>query len=107
LIPTGLWHLLKRIFVDQDWREDATLESLNEDARNTIEYLGAYIYAYGYHRTDPPRLQWGFWNPETGIAVIYDMEADLIATVFKPVEGANFFEYQLEVVRIDRKEWKI
>ena len=26
LIPTSLWHLLKRIYVDGDWPEDTTLE---------------------------------------------------------------------------------
>lgn len=62
---------------------------------------------YGYYRTDPPRLQWGFLNVETGIAVIYDMEADLIATVFKPEEGALFFKRQIDAVKIDRKEWNV
>lgn len=61
------------------------------------------IIVYGYYRTDPPRLQWGFLNPETGVAVVYDMEADLIATVFKPEEGSLFFERQIDAVRIDRK----
>lgn len=65
------------------------------------------IYVYGYYRTDPPRLQWGFFNPTTGIAVIYDSEANLIATVFKPVEGALFFERQLSPAKIDRKEWQV
>ena len=62
---------------------------------------------YGYYRTDPSRLQWGFLNGETGIAVIYDIEADLIATVFKPEEGALFFERQIDAVKIDRKEWNV
>ena len=62
---------------------------------------------YGYYRTDPPRLQWAFRNPESGIAVIYDMEADLIATVFKPEEGVLFFERQRETVKIDRETWDI
>ena len=51
--------------------------------------------------------EWGFLNPETGIAVIYDMEADLIATIFKPEEGALFFTSQIGAVKIDRKEWKV
>ena len=33
LIPTALWHLLKRIYVDQEWSPDATLEHLNDGAR--------------------------------------------------------------------------
>ena len=51
--------------------------------------ITAEVYVYGYYRTDPSRLQWGFLNRETGIAVIYDMEADLVATVFKPEEGVQ------------------
>ncbi len=62
---------------------------------------------YSYYRADPPRLQWGFLNPETGIAVIYDMEANLIVTVFKPEEGALFFTRQIDVVKMDRKEWNV
>jgi hypothetical protein len=94
LVPTELWHLLKRVYVDQDWPIGTSQEDLNHDARTTIQHPETEIYVYGYYRTDPPRLQWGFLNAETGIAVIYDMEADLIATVFKPVEGALFFERQ-------------
>jgi len=52
-------------------------------------------------------LQWGFLNPETGIAVIYDMEANLIATVFKPEEGEAFFLRQIGTVKINRKEWGV
>ena len=52
-------------------------------------------------------MQWGFLNPQTGIAVIYDMEADLIATIFKPEEGALFFERQIDAVKIDRREWNV
>jgi len=107
LIPTGLWHLLKRIYVDRDWPIGTSQEDLNRDARATIQHLETEIYVYGYYRTDPPRLQWGFLNVETGIAVIYDMEAALIATVFKPEEGALFFERQIDAVKIDRKEWNV
>lgn len=107
LIPTDLWHLLKRIYVDQDWPVGTTLEKLNEDARSTLQHPDTQIYVYGYYRTDPPRLQWGFLNPETGIAVIYDMEADLIATVFKPEEGEAFFLRQIGTVKIDRKGWDV
>lgn len=71
LIPTARWHLLKRIYVDQDWPAETTLEQLNEDAYDTIQHPDTDIYVYGYYRTDPPRLQWGFLNKETGIAVIY------------------------------------
>lgn len=107
LVPTGLWHLLKRVYVDQDWPCGTSLEKLNEDARRVIQHPDAKIYVYGYYRTDPPRLQWAFLDAETGIAVIYDMEADLIATVFKPEEGALFFERQIGAVKIDRKEWNV
>lgn len=107
LIPTALWHFLKRVYVDQDWPSGTTLEQLNEDARATIQDPNSEIYVYGYYRTDPPRLQWGFFNPITGIAVIYDMEADLVATVFRPVEGALFFARQLSLVKIDREEWRV
>jgi hypothetical protein len=107
LIPSGLWHLLKRIYVDQDWPTDASQEDLAADIRRTIQNAETGIYVYGYYRTDPPRLQWGFLNPQTGIAVIYDMEADLIATVFKPEEGALFFRRQIDSVKIDRMEWNI
>lgn len=84
-----------------------TLEKLNKDARLTIRHPDTQIYVYGYYRTDPPRVQWGFLSPETGIAVIYDMEADLIATVFKPEGGEAFFSRQIGTVTINRKEWGI
>lgn len=107
LVPTGLWHLLKRVYVDQDWPVGTSLETLSEDARAVIQCPETEIYVYSYCHTDPPRLQWGFLNLETGIAVIYDMEADLIATVFEPEEGALFFERQREIVKIDRKGWSV
>lgn len=107
LLPTSLWHLLKRVYVDQDWPSNTTLEKLNEDARATIQDPQTEIYVYGYYRTTPPRLQWGFFNPTTGTAVVYDAEADLIATVFKPAEGALFFQRQLSLVRIDRERWEV
>jgi hypothetical protein len=74
LIPTALWHLLKRVHVDRDWPPETTLDELNNDARAAIEDPNTAIYAYGYHRTAPPRLQWGFFNSTTGIAVVYDGE---------------------------------
>ena len=107
LVPAGLWHLLKRVYVDQDWPPGTTLEELNKDARAAIEQPETEIYLYGYYRTDPPRMQWGFLMLETGTAVIYDMEADLVATVFKPEEGVLFFERQIGTVKIDRKEWNV
>ncbi len=107
LLPSGIWHLLKRIYVDQDWPIGTTQEDLDKAAREVVEDTSTQIYVYGYYRTDPPRLQWGFFHEASGIAVVYDMEADLIATVFKPVEGSLFFERQIEAVQIDRKEWRI
>jgi hypothetical protein len=80
---------------------------LSQDARTTIQDPQTEIYVYGYYRTVPPRLQWGFFNPTTGIAVIYDAEADLIATVFKPAEGALFFQRQLSLVKIDCESWRV
>lgn len=35
------------------------------------------------------------------------MEADLIATIFKPEEGASFFEAQIDAVKIARTEWNV
>ena len=107
LIPSGLWHLLKRVYVDQDWPVGTSLEKLSDDAKVTIQDPETQIYLYGYYRTDPPRLQFGFLNRKTDIAVIYDMEADLIATVFRPQEGEAFFLYQIGTVRINRKEWAV
>ena len=86
---------------------DASQEDLDRDIRATILHPEAEIYIYGYYRTEPPRLQWGFLNPRTGIAVVYDMEADLIATIFKPEEGALFFARQIAAVKIDRMEWNL
>jgi len=43
LIPTGLWHLLKRVYVDRDWPLGTTLEKLNEDARLTVQQLGSNL----------------------------------------------------------------
>jgi len=105
LIPTDLWHLLKRIYVDQDWPVGTTMEQFKQDARLTILDPETKIYVYGYYRTDPPRIQWGFLNSRTGIAVVYDIEADLIATVFKPEEGETFFLGQIDAVQISRKEF--
>ena len=62
LVATALWHLLKRIYVDQDWPADTTLDQLNADARATIQAGDTEIWCYGYYRIDPPRLQWGFFN---------------------------------------------
>lgn len=107
LIPSGLWHLLKRVYVDQDWPAETSQEDLAADITATIQNARTEIYVYGYYRTDPPRLQWGFFNPQTGMAVVYDMEADLIATIFKPEEGALFFEHQIDAVKINRTEWNV
>jgi hypothetical protein len=105
LIPSNLWHLLKRIYVDQDWSIDTTLEIFNQVARSTIQSHDTDIYAFGYYRTDPPRLQWGFLNQHSGVAVVYDMVADLIATVFKPEDGEAFFLGQIDSAKINREEW--
>jgi len=105
LIPTNLWHLLKRIYVDEDLPADTTIEKLNDDAKATILDPETEIYVYGYYRADPPRLQWGFLNSKTGIAVVYDAEADLIATVFKPIE--RVLESQLSSTKINRKVWQV
>jgi len=107
LIPTALWHLLKRIYIDEDWPVDTTIEKLSNDAKATILGSMTEIYVYGYYRTAPPRLQWGFFNPTTRIAVVYDAEANLIATVFKPTEGGLFFQSQLSSVQINREEWQV
>lgn len=107
LIPSGLWHLLKRVYVDQDWPAGTSQGDLAADIVATIQNARTEIYVYGYYRPDPPRLQWGFLNPQTGVAVVYDMEADLIATVFKPEEGALFFERQIDAVKINRTEWNV
>ena len=102
LIPTEKWHLLKRIYIDRDWPNDTTIEKLNEDAKKTIIDKSAEIWIYGYYRTSPPRIQWGFYSKNSGIAVVYDEEADLIATVFKPMEGSKFFAVQILAQQIDR-----
>ena len=107
MVPSQLWHLLKRVYVDQDWPVGTSLEKLDQDARAAVEHPDTEIFVYGYYRTTPPRLQWGFLNRKTRVAVVYDAEADLIVTVFKPVEGALFFERQVDTVRIDRREWKV
>ena len=107
LIPSGLWHLLKRVYIDQDWPMDTGQDDLDRDIAETVRHPETEIYVYGYYRTEPPRLQWGFLNTQTGIAVVYDMEADLIATMFKPEEGALFFERQIDAVKIDRMEWNL
>ena len=57
--------------------------------------------------TDPPRLQGGFFHLATGIAVVYDAEADLVTTVCKPEEGASFFQRQIAAVKIDREGWQV
>jgi len=45
---------------------------------------------------------------KTGIAVVYDEEANLIVTVFKPIEGLQFFQlYQVNPIRIPREEWQV
>ncbi len=57
LLPTALWHLLKRNDVDQTWSPGTTLEQLGIGARATSEDPGTEMYVYGYYRTDPPRPQ--------------------------------------------------
>ena len=54
LLPTSLWHLLKRIYLDGDWPVDTTIEKLSEDARTAILDPMTEIYVYGYYRTEPP-----------------------------------------------------
>jgi hypothetical protein len=107
LVPTALWHLMKRVYVDQEWPRGTTLEQLNAAARAAILDARTEIYVYGYYRTEPPRLQWGFFHPSTGVTVVYDAEADLVATVFRPEEGARFFQRQLAAVKIDREGWQV
>jgi hypothetical protein len=80
---------------------------LNDEARATIEHPETEIYVYGYYRTDPPRLQWGFFSSLSKIVVVYDAEADLVTTVFKPTGGALFFQRQVEVIKIDREGWRV
>ncbi len=53
LIPAGLWHLLKRVYIDQNWPVGTCLGDLNDDALATIQYSDTEIYVYGYYRTDP------------------------------------------------------
>lgn len=62
LIPTDKWHLLKRIHVDRDWPDDTTIEKLSEDAKKVILDNSSEIWIYGYYRTAPPRIQWGFYS---------------------------------------------
>lgn len=107
LVPTVLWHLLKRVYVDQEWPGGTTLEQVNAAARAAILDARTEIYVYGYYRTEPPRLQWGFFHPSTGVAVVYDAEADLVATVFRPEEGPRFFQRQIAAVKIDREGWQV
>jgi hypothetical protein len=78
LIPTATWHLLKRIHVDREWPPATTLKQRNDEACATIEHSETEIYVYGYYRTDPPRLQWGFFSPLSKIVVGDDAEADLV-----------------------------
>ena len=107
LVPTALWHLLTRIDVDQAWPTGTTLEHLHDDARVTIAEPGTEISVYGYSRTAPPRLQWGFFNAATGIAVVDDAEADRIATVFQPEAGALFLQRQVAAVQSARRRWGV
>lgn len=107
LLPTDLWHLLKRIYVDRDWSPETTIARLNDEARAVIEHPATEIYVYGYYRTDPPRLQWGFFHPLSNVVVVYDAEAELISTVFKPAGGVLFFQRQIGAVKIDREGWRV
>jgi len=107
LIPTDKWHLLKRIYIDRDWPDDTTIEKLSDDAKKVILDNSSEIWIYGYYRTSPPRLQWGFYSKDGGIAVVYDEEADLIATVFKPIDGSKFFDVQISAHKIDREKWGV
>jgi hypothetical protein len=80
---------------------------LSDDAKKVTHDKSSEIWVYGYYRTSPPRIQWGFYSKDAGIAVIYDEEADLIATVFKPIEGSKFFAVQISAQQIDRKKWGV
>ena len=107
LVPTALWHLRTRRDVEQAWPPGTTLEHRRDDARVTIAEPETEISVYGYYRTAPPRLQWGFFNPATGITVVYDAAADLIATVFKPEAGTLFLQRQGAAVHIERGRWGV
>lgn len=58
LIPSGLWHLLKRVYVDQDWPADTSQEDLAADITATIQNARTEIYVYGLlsHRPAPPAV---------------------------------------------------
>jgi len=107
LMPTALWHLLKRLDVEQAWPPGTTLEHLHDDARVTLAEPGTVISVYGYSRAAPPRLPWGFVNPATGIAVVYDAAADLLATVFTPEAGTLVLPRQVAAAHSERGRWGV
>jgi hypothetical protein len=47
------------------------------------------------------------YSASLNVIVIYDDKAEEITTVFKPQEGAQFFQVQLEARKINRRAWRV
>jgi len=75
--------------------------------RNNHPAKGSQIWVYGYYRTFPPRLQWAFYSKKSRIVVVYDEQADLIATVFKVEVATEFFLLQDQPRKINLKQWSV
>ena len=107
MLQPDLWHLLKRIYVDQHWDKSTTIEIIDKTARQVILAKDTEIWVYGYYRIVPTRLQWGFFSDRLGVIVIYDDDADEVTTVFKPKNGSQFLSTQLDAQKINRNVWRI
>ena len=52
LIPAGVWHLLKRVYVDQAWPVGTRQEDLDRDIRATIQHAETEIYVCLLYTSD-------------------------------------------------------
>jgi len=87
-LPSIEAHLLKRIYVEQQWSEGTTLEKYISDLRQAVKHPESHIWTYE-HRGCPcvgiltPSSVQDAPNPEDFIFVVYNACFGVIATGFQ------------------------
>ncbi len=87
-LPSIETHLLKRIYVEQQWNEGTSLEKYISDLRHAVKHPASHIWTYE-HRGAPcvgilaPSHVQGAPNPEEFIFVVYNARFGVIATGFQ------------------------
>jgi len=81
-------HLLKRVYVEQQWNEETTLERYVRDLRHAVKHPESLIWTYE-HRGAPcvgilsPSHVQNVPNPEEFIFVVYNVRFSVIMTGFQ------------------------